>query len=333
MRRMARGLILRVAVAAAILAAAAAAVALPGSDRARSPQPLLARATAPLAHSNTADGRAVLTAANLKPGDERTGQVTIGNEGHEGVLYLVARPPVDTPAASGRRLSERLTMTIAEGAGDGSRVLSEGPLATAPGCHPLGRFAAGEARTYRFTVAFPDGGRGGADNAYAGASARVDYEWLESAGARDDCPHASDDVVELPESPPERSPGDIAVGDMLIAIDRGPYRFSSRTGTARIGIRCIRSSTGACRGRIELERRRAGEGRGIALAVGTFAVRASDRGRIVLRLNARARRRITSTGLVAVRAYVTARDARGRRHRVAYRDKLLYGTAGGKRRR
>ena len=39
----------------------------------------------------------------------------------------------------------------------------------------------GATRTYRFVVGFPDGGPGGADNAYQGGSVRMDYEWLTEA--------------------------------------------------------------------------------------------------------------------------------------------------------
>jgi hypothetical protein len=60
------------------------------------------------------------------------------------------------------------------------------------------------------------------------------------------------------------------------------------------------------------------------MADGTFAIRAGTTARITLRLNRRARKRVTSTGTVAVRAYVTARDGHGRARRVAYRDKLTY---------
>ena len=338
---MIRRLVVRVAVAAAILAAAAAAIAVPGGVQ-RSPQPVLARTTAPLAHSNSSDGRAILTATNLAPGERRTGQVTITNEGHRGALYLVANGPRDTPGASGLRLSERLRMTIVDGS---LRVLADGPLSTLTSCHPLGEFAAGESRTYNFTVELPDA----AGNAYAGAGASVDYEWLETAVARDACPGQSEDVVDLPDPPaaPAAAPAPAAdqpahadepksaavvaggqvtvtLGDMQIAIVPGPYKFSGRTGTATVGIRCIRSDTGTCKGRLELERWKGGQGKGIAMAVGDFTVKAGRRKQVTLKLNARAKRRITSTGLIAVRAYVTAKDASGRRHRVAYKDRLRY---------
>ena len=41
----------------------------------------------------------------------------------------------------------------------------------------LGVFTAGTSHKYKFTVTFPDGGAGGADNAYGGASSKVAYQW------------------------------------------------------------------------------------------------------------------------------------------------------------
>lgn len=307
--RVVRRLALRLAAAAAIVAAAGAAIAVPDGPPGRGPVAVLTAASGPLAHSNSRAGQAILTAGGLQPGDERSGRVTIRNEGQQGALYLVAHAPQDSPGVAGGQLSERLSVAIADESRAEPRTVAAGPLRTVAGCHPLGAFAAGESRTYRFTVAFA---AGRADNAYAGASARVDYEWLQTAAALDACPERAPDAPSL------------RVGDTRVAIEPGPYRFAGASGTATVGVRCIDSDTSVCRGRLVLERHRRGQGRGIAMAVGGFAVPAGERRRIVLRLNPRARRRIARTGIVPVRAYVTARDASGRLHRAAYRDKLLY---------
>lgn len=47
----------------------------------------------------------------------------------------------------------------------------------AMGTLALGSLPAGAVHRYRFTVGFPDGGSGGADNAYKGDSVTVDYVW------------------------------------------------------------------------------------------------------------------------------------------------------------
>ena len=63
------------------------------------------------------------------------------------------------------------------------------------------------------------------------------------------------------------------------------------------------------------------------MATARFSVKAGTTRKVTIKLNARARKRVASTGTVAVRAYVTARDAHGRRVHAVYRDKLIYGTA------
>ena len=230
----------------------------------------------------------------MRPGDRRSGQVTLRNEGGAGQLALV------THVAGA--LAGRLRLTVADAGG--GPALIDAPLAAAPSCQVVGDLPEGASRTYRFTVAFE---RGAGDDAYAGASARADFQWLDRCEPR--------------------AGAALSLGDTRLAVDPGPYRFSARGGTARVAVRCDESPSGSCVGRIELERRSPGQGRGIALAVGRFRVASGARRAVILRLNARARRRIRSRGLVSVRAYVTATDAAGRRHRAAYRDRLLYGRA------
>jgi hypothetical protein len=314
---MIRPLVSKAFIAVTAFVVAASAIGLPARHDSNGPHIVLTKATSTLVHSNSRDGSAILSAGNLKPGDVRHGEVTIVNKGDAGDMYLVGTVP-----SRERALADRLTLKVA----DGSRVLVEGPLSGADGCVALGSVAGGESRSYRFTVAFAPGGPG--DNAYAGSVTRVDYEWVQSNDVSGRCTMRSD----LAE-PDVGNAHSVSVGDMAVAIEPGPYRFSRRTGKAAVRVRCLRSPTGVCRGRIELERRRGGEGRGIAMAVGGFSVRAGKRTTVRLTLNARARKRVTTTGTVPVRAYVTAKDTRGRKHRAAYRDRLTYGTAKKRRRR
>ena len=170
----------------------------------------------------------------------------------------------------------------------------------------LAELGEGAARTYRFAVAFK---RGGDDNALAGAAARADFEW------RDRCT-------------PEPAAPALVLGDVRVAIEPGPYRFSRRSGTAGVGVRCLEAHDGRCRGRLALERRTPGAGRGIAMAAGRIDLRAGTRTTIALKLNRRAAHRIAASGALPVRAYVTARDAQGRTLRVSYRDRLVYPARG-----
>jgi hypothetical protein len=288
-------------IAAALLVVAATAVALPAPQDGRPPSLAVERTTTLLAHSNSRAGRAILSAADLKPGDRRSGEVTIRNEGGAGALALATR--VDG------LLADRLRLTVADARS--GEVLLAAPLGDVPECVALVDLPAGAARTYRFTATFESGPD---DNRHAGTSASADFEWLPGCGAEAEAQPQHDPVRNTP----------LTLGDTRVAIAPGPYRFSGRTGTAKVGVRCIAAAAGRCTGRIELERRAPGRGRGIALAVGRFTVRAGKQRTITLKLNARARRHITTTGLVPVRAFVTATDANGRRHRAAYRDRLRY---------
>jgi hypothetical protein len=317
-----RALGVRVTAAAALVVAGGAAVGVPRDERAPAPELVLSRITAPLAHGNSHDGRAILTAENIAPGDRRRGAVTITNRGHDGAFYLVADGPRDRPGRAGGELSDRLELTIADVSAGAPQVVADGPLRTLGHCHPLGMLAAGQSRTYSFTLAFPPGYD---DNRYAGASVRVGYEWRQTAAARDACPDRSDDAVELPGAP--LAP---RVGDVRLAIARGPYRFDRRRGTTRVAIRCIASDTRRCAGRLQLERAAAGQGKGIVLATRRFDVRAGRRAAIVLRLGARARRRMAVTGLLAVRARAVVRDSRGGTHSFTYRGRLVDPAARGR---
>lgn len=282
---------------AALFLVALATTATPGArDGGSRAQLAITRASAPLAHSNSRDGRAILTVASMSPGERRTGEVVIRAGGATSVAL---RTRVTGPLAS------RLHLAIAG--------VWRGPLTSAPACLSAGTIGAGGARTYRFTVTFERGSR---DNAHMGQAARADFEW------RDRCGAPPPPVAPRDAEPPSR--GTYALGDLRLAIGRGPYRFARRGGTARVGVRCLASDTGTCRGRLELERWKGGQGKGIAMAVGRFTVPAGGRRRVKLALNPRARRRIRSKRSVRVRAYVTATDASGRRHRVAYRDRLVF---------
>jgi spore coat-associated protein N len=270
-----------VVLAALLLAIGGAAVALPARTRERPPRLALARATAPLLHSNSRDGRAILTATGLRPGERRSGEVTIRNEGGGGDIALATR--VTGP------LAERLRLTVT----DAGKVVMDTPLADAPACAPLAELPGGAARTYRFTVTFE---RGEGDNAYAGASARADLEW------RDGCAGAAP----------------LALGETRVTLDPGPYRYAARTGTARVGVRCLSSASPTCSGTLALERRQPHRGRGIALAKARFAAPAGRRRTITLHLNARARRLVARKGSVPFLAWVAV-DGR----RAVYRGTLL----------
>jgi spore coat-associated protein N len=135
-----------------------------------------------LAQSNSKSGSAILTISKMKPGDTTSGTVEIKNTGDiAGTFTLAKSNLVDTPASPG--LSNKLTLLV-EDLGDPACTTScpapvskySGALGNM-GTLALGSLASSETHKYKFTVTFPDGGSGGADNAYMGASTSVEYDW------------------------------------------------------------------------------------------------------------------------------------------------------------
>ena len=121
---------------------------------------------------NSADGAAILTAADLLPGESGTGTVTLENTGEsDGTFTLTASNLVDAPATPA--LSSVMTLVIS----DGSTTVYTGLLsgvATAP--INLGSWAAGSSHTYTFAVTF----NSSAGNEFQGAQTTLDFTW--SAG-------------------------------------------------------------------------------------------------------------------------------------------------------
>ena len=170
----------------AVLAATGVAVGSGANFNSSSANPSNVFTAGTLTHSNSKAGAAILTVANLKPGDTSNGTVDIKNTGSiSGAFTLTKSTPVDTPAAS--NFSSKLTMKI-EDLGDPACTVSCPAPATvytgdvkSMGSVVLGTYAPGVTHRYKFTVTFPDGGTGGADNAYQGASTTVDYAFTSAS--------------------------------------------------------------------------------------------------------------------------------------------------------
>ncbi|MEA2255028.1 MAG: hypothetical protein QOG35_1073, partial [Solirubrobacteraceae bacterium] len=160
-----------------------AAAWLGGGDR--SARAAVGSATGPLIGDGAGDG-AVLTASDLAPGQSRSGEVTISNVGDEsGEFALTPRDLVDTPPST--PLSGVLDLVVQDVTGAGPALVYSGRLADL-GAVALGTLAQGEARRYRFTIAFPAGRSGALDDPYQGATTSVTFAWT-ATGA--DTPAAS----------------------------------------------------------------------------------------------------------------------------------------------
>jgi hypothetical protein len=134
-----------------------------------------------LSHSNSKNGSAILTIQKMKPGDSTTGDVVITNSGDINGAFRLARSALtDAPGANGGVLSSVLNLTIVDLAAPGTPVYS-GKLGAFTAPVALGTWIPGTAKTYRFTVGFPDGGAPGGnttgDNAYKGSSTTATFDW------------------------------------------------------------------------------------------------------------------------------------------------------------
>jgi spore coat-associated protein N len=170
-----------------LMVAAALAVGSGANFNSTSANPSNVFTAGTISHSNSKSSAAILTAANMVPGGTATGTVDIKNTGSaSGVFTLAHTVAVDAPVSPG--LSKKLTMTVTDN-GDPTCVSScpaatsvyAGTMYAMPATIALGSFAPGATHRYTFVVTFPDGGTGGADNAYQGASTTVEYDWSSTS--------------------------------------------------------------------------------------------------------------------------------------------------------
>lgn len=169
-----------------VLAATGIAVGSGANFNSASANPSNVFSAGTISHSNSKSGTAVLTASNMKPGDTATGTVDIQNTGTLSGTFTLAQSNVsNTPTSPA--LSSKLTIVITD-KGDPTCSVScpadatvySGTLA-GMGTTSLGTYAASAKHRYQFVVTFPDGGTGGADNAYQGGQTSVDYNFTATA--------------------------------------------------------------------------------------------------------------------------------------------------------
>jgi len=220
---------------AALLIGAFAAVALAVSGRLpvrlRPERPAGARAaavTGSFSHSNSRDGQAILSASGMRPGTQVSGDVTIANDGDLAGAFRLSRPGIDEqPGVGGGRLSTRLVLQVVDVSAAVPVTVWAGDLGAFTSVD-LGTFAPGQARTYRFTARFPDGGP--ADNAWAGASSTVRFDWTSAA----DAPPAPPPGTTPPPSTPPAS-GLPPTRTASAAIPGAIVRLSVPAGCVRRG--------------------------------------------------------------------------------------------------
>jgi hypothetical protein len=118
-------------------------------------------------HTNSKNGASIVTGANLKPGESRQGEVTITNTGSLDGNFTLSEKNASNPFTAGslQLVVHDVTTNVEVYRGD------LGGLAA--GGIGLGNFAAGAARTYRFTVTLSKD----APNSDQGKTATADYQW------------------------------------------------------------------------------------------------------------------------------------------------------------
>ena len=162
------------------LCALGLAVAAPGQERDELAAARVAAAGGAVRIVNSREGSAVLGAEALRPGEQVSGTVRIGNDGPlAGDLVLRAGALTDTAGAGGGRISDALELSVVDVTAPAQPVtLYAGPPA---GFTELaaGRVAAGGAREYRLeaTLATPPGD----DNRFQGSVLSLGLEWGATA--------------------------------------------------------------------------------------------------------------------------------------------------------
>lgn len=151
---------------ATLLVAGAIAVGSGASFTSESENPNNMYATGTLTQVNSRDGEAIFNLDNLKPGDTLEGTVTITNSGSLPAAFTLA----EEGAVNGFVIDENLQMVVTDTTN--STPVFSGTFGTL-GSQDLGQFAAGEARTYEFSVTLALA----AGNDEQGKTATATYSW------------------------------------------------------------------------------------------------------------------------------------------------------------
>ncbi|HEY2056645.1 MAG TPA: calcium-binding protein [Solirubrobacterales bacterium] len=165
-----------------LLAGAATLYAAGAAERGSPDGPRLADAAGgAMSISDSKGDGAIFDLADIGPGTGGQGEVTIGNTGSSpGALTLAAVERSDSPGLYGGSLSQMLDLRIVELGGGSEAEVYAGGLDAMPEL-ALGTLAAGESRSYRFTVTMRDDGGPESpyvgDNLYQRAATRLRYEW------------------------------------------------------------------------------------------------------------------------------------------------------------
>src|SRR6185503_10168660 len=131
-----------------------------------------------LSHTNSKDAAAILNVTKLKPGESRSGTVDITNTGDiDGVFSIARTITADSTGAltPSNPFAAHLNLKVEDNSN--GTVYYDGLLSAMSGAIGAGTITPGNARTYKFTVTFVDGGPNGADNAFKSATVTTRFDW------------------------------------------------------------------------------------------------------------------------------------------------------------
>jgi hypothetical protein len=154
--------------------------------------------------ANSKNGSAILS-GSLGPGDSLSGTVTIGNVGNSAGDFTLSMSHLrDSPGPGGGSFAGRLVLSVDDVTNPAAPVrVYAGALGALPSTD-LGSFDRLAARTYLFTVSWPDGGA--ADSSYAGSTLSVQFDWSGGEASEGAAPPSSDGSAPPPSdrlSPPK----------------------------------------------------------------------------------------------------------------------------------
>jgi hypothetical protein len=142
----------------------------------------------------------LFTIANMHPGDEGFGEITLNSEAASADLEIETTRVSGLPGANGGRLSAVLRLVVEDVTG-APRALFDGRFQQGQ-VIDLGSLADGDTLTLRFRVVFPEGGAG--DNAFMGSTMQVDF-LLRANGQEITADSSSaDSAVSAPPAVPKR---------------------------------------------------------------------------------------------------------------------------------
>ncbi|MDX6649843.1 MAG: spore coat-associated protein [Solirubrobacteraceae bacterium] len=164
------------------LAAVGVAVGSGASFGAQTANPSNTFSSGTLTMSNSKDNLAVLTAANMKPGDSATGTVDIANTGSLDGTFSLSRPVVDdsdvaNPMSQKMNLVVRDCGTFVDATApvcDGTKPqVYAGTIAAMTDTNTLGTYTPSDKHRYEFVATFdPSVG-----DVYQGASTTATFQW------------------------------------------------------------------------------------------------------------------------------------------------------------